>query len=273
MLVINLVVKRWACLLLPSLLAACATVAPSVDSVDAEPEVANTDISWVAPTRGEGSSVNWQARTFPGKQSTVYRTLKMDGREVCEGKSSNSASMLRQTIRVEAADLAQLRFSWKVPGLIAGADMTQRETDDSPVRVILAFDGDRSKFSAKNAMLSELAHTLTGEPMPYATLMYVWGNKSEAETVIINPRTDRIRKLIVESGPKGLNHWLDYERDIRADYLKAFGEEPGALVGIGIMTDSDNTRQQALGWYGPVTLAKAPVTLASETKTSTPGAR
>jgi hypothetical protein len=55
-----------------------------------------------------------------------------------------------------------------------------------------------------------------------------------------------------------LNQWLDYERDIRADYEKAFGEAPGALVGIGIMTDSDNTRSSTTAWYGPVQLGAAP---------------
>jgi hypothetical protein len=123
---------------------------------------------------------------------------------------------------------------------------------------VLAFEGDRTKFSAKNSMLSELALALTGEPLPYATLMYVWGSHSAPESVIINTRTDRIRKVIIESGPARLGRWLDYERDVRADYEKAFGEAPGALVGIAIMTDSDNTRQQAKAWYGPVSLMKKP---------------
>ena len=108
-------------------------------------------------------------------------------------------------------------------------------------------------------MLSELALALTGEPMPYATLMYVWGNHRPAGSVIVNSRTDRIRKLVLESGPERLGRWLDYERDIRADYEKAFGEAPGALVGIAIMTDTDNTRQQTRAWYGPVTLLAKPV--------------
>jgi hypothetical protein len=122
------------------------------------------------------------------------------------------------------------------------------------VRIVLAFEGDRSRFSARRA-LSELARALTGEEMPYATLMYVWCNKREPGTVIRSPRTDRIRKLVVESGRHRLNQWLDYERDIRADYERAFGEAPGALVGIAIMTDSDNTRSRA--WYGPVRRAGA----------------
>ena len=73
-------------------------------------------------------------------------------------------------------------------------------------------------------------------------------------SVIVNPRTDRVRKLVVESGIGKLKQWVDYERNIRADYQAAFGEEPGALVGIGTMSDSDNTRSTTKAWYGPVTL-------------------
>ncbi len=73
--------------------------------------------------------------------------------------------------------------------------MSLQEFDDSPVRVVLAFEGDRSKFSAKNAMLSEFAHLLTGEPLLYATLMHVWCNECKPEDIILNPDNDRIRKL------------------------------------------------------------------------------
>jgi hypothetical protein len=137
--------------------------------------------------------------------------------------------------------------------------MSLREFDDSPVRVVLAFEGDRSKFSAKNAMLSELAHVLTGEPMPYATLMYVWCNACEPNKIIFNPHTDRIRKLPLETGTAKLNQWLAYERAVRADFINAFGEEPGLLTSISIMTDTDNTKSVARAFYGPVQLlTKAP---------------
>ena len=241
-------------------------------AVTQTPEQAGSqDVNWASawpspanpiPNSNESKTaetVKWLHCAFPGKKSTRYRAVRLDGRDAVLSESDSSASMLRQTLRIEPEGLGKLSFSWKVPKMISGADMTQRDSDDSPVRVVLAFEGDRSKFSAKNAMLSELALALTGEPLPYATLMYVWGTHSAPESVIINTRTDRIRKLVLESGPGRLGRWLDYERDVRADYEKAFGEAPGALVGIAIMTDSDNTRQQAKAWYGPVTLMKKPL--------------
>ncbi|HYW56100.1 MAG TPA: DUF3047 domain-containing protein [Polaromonas sp.] len=199
----------------------------------------------------------WRHQSFPGKQASQFKYVRLDGRDAIAATSLSSASMVRQVVRVEPAQLDGVRFSWMVPELIALADMGVRESDDSPVRIVLAFEGDRSKLSAKNTMLSELANALSGEPMPYATLMYVWCNTRQPGSVIVNDRTDRVRKLVVESGEARLHQWINYERNIRADYKKAFGEEPGALVGIAIMTDSDNTRSKAKAWYGPVTLGTA----------------
>ena len=197
----------------------------------------------------------WHHRIFPGKQPTQYAYEQLDGRHSVVARASSSASMLRQAVRVEPAKLGDIHFSWKVPQLIPGADLTRRETHDSPVRLVLVFEGDRSDFSMKNSMLSELSRTLTGEELPYATLMYVWCNACLPESIFINPRTDRIREIVLEAGPAHLGRWLDYQRDIRADYQKAFGVAPGALLGVGLMTDTDNTRQNTVAWYGPVSLS------------------
>ena len=198
----------------------------------------------------------WHYHKLPGKHANHFTPVFEDGRDAMLVQSDSSASLLRQRVHVAAQQLGNVKFSWIVPALIANADMAFRDTDDSPVRIVLAFEGDRSRFSNKNAIMSELSHTLTGEPLPFATLMYVWCNTRPPGTVISNPRTDRIRKIVVESGAKNLKQWLDYERNIRADFEKAFGEPPGALVGIGIMTDTDNTHSMANAWYGPLRLAR-----------------
>jgi hypothetical protein len=198
--------------------------------------------------------VAWQPVRLPGKQATEFVLQQHASRIVVEANAQSSASMLRRNLRIEPEKLGTLEFSWHVPALIAGADVGQRENDDSPARLVLAFEGDRGKFSPKNAMLNELSLALMGEPMPYATLMYIWCNKRPVGTVVQNPRTDRVRKLVVASGPDQLNQWLRFERDIKADFELAFGEAPGALLGIGVMTDSDNTQSNAMAWYGDIAL-------------------
>ena len=199
----------------------------------------------------------WTHYQLPGKAAASYRFVRSEGRDAVSASADSAASMLRRKLRVEPAELGRLRFSWKVPELIALADLGVREKEDSPVRVILAFDGDRSRLSQRDALLSELARSVTGEEMPYATLMYVWCNERAPGSVVQNTRTGRVRKLVLESGSGGLGRWLEYERDIRADYERVFGEKPGALVGIAIMTDSDNTKSRARALYGPVSVIPA----------------
>lgn len=210
---------------------------------------------WAQSSQSEGlPTTAWQTHRFPGKSETVFSYQRQDGRDAMLAQADASASLLRQVVRVPPEQLGRLSFSWKVPALINEADMTRRDMDDSPVRVLLAFDGDRSRLSTRNAMMSELARALTGEDMPFATIMYVWSNSLPPETVLPSPRTDRIRKIVLESGPSQLGRWLSYERDIRADYERCYGEPPGALIGVAIMTDTDNTQSQSQAWYGPVRL-------------------
>jgi hypothetical protein len=204
--------------------------------------------------QAQAARTAWAHQAFPGKRPTEFHPARVDGRDAVAARAEGSASMLRQKLRVEPQHLGRLRFSWRVPALITGADLALRDKDDAPVRVVLAFDGDRRQLSQRDAALSELARAITGEDMPYATLMYVWSGTRAAGTVLASPRTDRIRRLVVESGAGRLDRWLDYERDIRADYEHAFGEPPGALIGIAIMTDSDNTGASTHAWYGPVRL-------------------
>lgn len=198
------------------------------------------------------TSAPWQHQTFPGKRRNHYQYVWREGRPAMAVSSEQSISALRKVVDQPAAGLGQIRFSWKVANLLAEADLQQGAKEDSPVRLVLVFDGDRSRMSAKDAMLSELARALTGEDLPYATLMYVWSNQLPVGTVVHNRRTDRIRKLVIESGPAGTNRWLDYERDIRADYERVFGEPPGTLQAVALMSDTDNTGSSVKAWYGPV---------------------
>lgn len=242
--------RRLGVLLPALLLAACASAPPPA----ADPPVPIADSPWAAQSaspRG-GPAGRWTHQVFPGKTATSFEYVRIDGRDAVAVRADASASMLRQPLRLDPDQLGHVRFSWKVPALMDEADLALRDKADAAVRVVLVFDGDRSRFSARDAALSELTRAVMGEELPYATLMYVWSSKRPPGTVLASTRTSRIRKLVVESGPQRLGRWLDYERDVRADYQRAFGEPPGALVGVGIMTDSDNTRARARAWYGPV---------------------
>jgi len=197
---------------------------------------------------------DWKDFTLPGKRTTRYQPGWEDGRPIVDAFASASASMLRRSLRIAPADVAGVEFSWRVASLIGRADLRDADLSDSPARLVFAFEGDVTKLSMRNRMLFDLAQAVTGEAPPYATLMYVWGNVVAPETVLHSGRTDRVRKIVVQSGPQGCGRWLSYQRDLVADFRRAFGEEPGALIGVALMTDADNTASQAAARYGEVRL-------------------
>lgn len=191
---------------------------------------------------------------LPGKTATAYSPGYVDGRWAIHAKSERSASMYRRSVRIEPGQLGNVTFSWKTASLLSDGDVRESDTEDAVVRVMLAFDGDPSRLSARTRMMFDLMQSLSGEPPPFATLMYVWDSRAEVDTVVLNRRSDRIRKIVLETGPTHLGQWRSYERDVRADYRRAFGEDPGALIGLAVMTDSDNTQSRAEAWYGEIRL-------------------
>lgn len=212
------------------------------------------------PTLGApvGAQVDdtWQPYLLPTKRATQYVPGVFEGRPIVQADADNAVSLYRKAIRIEPVDLGHLSFSWMVPKLIAAADLSVQSAEDAPVRLVLAFDGDRSKLSYKNRMLFDLMEVVIGEEPPYATLMYVWDNRAPLESVITAGRTDRIRKVVVDSGPTQTSVWRFHDRDIASDFRKAFGEDPGPLTSVALMTDSDNTRSTVRAYYGEVKFAR-----------------
>lgn len=200
------------------------------------------------------AAADWHAVALPGKRPTEYRNERKDGRDAVAARADRSASMWRRQVARASDALGQVEFSWWVQALPTDADVAQAELADAPARVMFAFAGDTSRLSARNQMLFDLARALTGEPPPYATLVYVWDAKAPVGSVIVHPRTDRIRKIVVESGSSGLRKWRNYRRDLAADFRLAFGEAPGALQAMALMTDGDNTQSRLATWYGDIVL-------------------
>jgi hypothetical protein len=221
---------RCAALVLSLLAAACAT----------PPQPSSGDVS------------GWQPLQLPGKRATLYVRADCEGRRAWRATSDASASLWRRKVEAVVTPETTVEFSWSVPHLIPSADLRVAETADAPVRVVLAFGGDVSRLSMRNRLQFQLAEVAMGEAPPYATLMYVWDNRAELETILPGARSDRVRKIVVESGQTNLRVWLTYRRSLMADFERAFGEPPGRLIGVALLTDTDNTGAKAEACYGDV---------------------
>jgi hypothetical protein len=201
----------------------------------------------------------WQIwRVTPQKNKTQYTLKNYQGRTVLHASADVAASGLVLPLKPRPASYQMLSWEWKAMNLIAEADNQESSKDDAPLRIVVAFDGDKTKLPLKDQMVFEMAKIISGHDMPYASLMYVWSTKSPLEAVIPSPRTSRIKMIVVNSGGDSLGQWQKHQRDLSKDYQMAFNEPPGKVIGLGLLTDSDNTKSKVNAIYGDIELKKMP---------------
>lgn len=235
--------------------AGCATF-PS-ESVDGHRYASVASFSEAAP--GGELPGGWRPMILSRfKRNTEYRLVKdEDGMTVVQADADQSASGIIRELDIDVNLTPRLTWRWRVPALIKSADNTDHNRDDSAVRVIVTFDGDHSKLDFEERSIAGRVKALTGREMPYATIMYIWENHRPVNEIIESKHTSRVQMVVVESGMSRSGRWLSFTRNVAEDYRRIYGEAPGHIRGIGLMTDSDNTGEKTSAFYGDIKFSTA----------------
>ena len=196
----------------------------------------------------------WEAMTFgKGKRPTRYRLVADGETTVLRADSEQSSSGLIHRVEVDVRKYPLFRWRWKVMNVLSRGDATRKQGDDYPGRVYIMFKSEPAKLGFFERVKYEAARMVYGEYPPLCALIYIWANKASIGDFIPNPFTARAKMIVVESGEHRLGGWIEEERDIYADFRRAFGDEPTPVNGVAVMTDSDNTSDSATAYYGDMT--------------------
>jgi hypothetical protein len=216
----------------------------------------------VAPFSAGRPGVTFPAGWIPikindQKKPTLYDLVDDQGTIVLHAVADGAASLLGVHGAFDPRAAPVIAWRWKISRLIESADNAVVSKEDSPVRIVLEFDGDKSKLSVGDRSAIATGKLLSGRELPYATLMYIWSNKEPVGKVIANPRTRRVQMVVASSGASGVGNWQSLSRNAVEDFRRAFGEDPGKLTGVAVLTDTDNTGEKAEAWYGDIVFQPA----------------
>ena len=117
-----------------------------------------------------------------------------------------------------------LQWSWRVERPIPAADLHARTGDDTPAKVCLSFDLPIDKLGFGERQLLRFMRSSSDEPVPGATLCWVWGAAEARGELIENAFTRRVRYIVLRNGSDASATWFDESRDIAADFTRAFGD-------------------------------------------------
>lgn len=192
------------------------------------------------------------------KKPTQYKLVDYNGRTVVEANADASASGLIHRLDIDPREFPVLSWQWKTTSLIKTADNRTKHLEDSPVRVVVTFEGDIGKLPFNERVFFDNVKLVTRQQMPYATLMYIWENKAPVNAVLPNLHTSRIKMVVAESGDAAVGQWQTLMRNVYEDYRRAFNEEPGRITSVAVMTDTDNTGEAVQAYYGDISFRRRP---------------
>lgn len=205
---------------------------------------------------GTGIPGGWKPLTFKKIPKQTEYVLVKDGEQVVvKAVSEASASGLTKEVTINPKDYPIVRWRWKVENLLQRSDVSRKDGDDYPARLYITFAYDPDHVSFGRKLKYKAGRALFGD-IPIGALNYIWETKTPVGTIVENAFTDFAQMIVVESGPSNVGMWVEEERNIYEDYKKAFGEEPPAINGVAIMSDTDNTKERAVAFYGDIEFRK-----------------
>ena len=207
---------------------------------------------------GAASPAPWHIVGLPRqtKPFTQFSVVDLDGRRAVRIEADASYGNLVHPLDSPPA-AGHLAWQWRVEQPLASADLRQRSGDDTAVKVCVFFDEPMDKLSFADRQLIKLARSRSADAVPTATLCYVWDGQLPVGTALDNAFTRRLRYIVLETGSAKLDRWVGERRDLRADFLRAFGAECETVppvVGVAVGADADNTRGHSVAYVSQLVL-------------------
>jgi hypothetical protein len=208
---------------------------------------------------GEELPAEWQVITIARiPRHTQYTLTDADDATVLQAEADASMASLAREISVDPNVKPWLQWHWKIAQLNRQSDLYTKRGDDFPVRLYVFFDYDIMRLPFIERIIMRIARALYGDRLPLAALCYVWAPDDAPGTTAWNAFTNRVRMVVATGGPYEVGQWVAVERNVRDDYLAAFGEPVPSITGIALATDTDKTGERSLAWYGDIMFSNQP---------------
>jgi hypothetical protein len=188
---------------------------------------------------------------------TEYALANDSGVWVVRASSRAAASGYTYAVRVDLRRYPILRWRWKVENVLENGDVHSKAGDDYAARIYVTFEYDPDSVGLWKKARYLAARQILGD-LPISAITYIWASHAEIGSIVDNAfAAGFVKMIVVESGPSRTGEWREETRNLYEDFRRAFGDEPPPVSGVAIMTDTDNTGESAVAYYGDISLLPA----------------
>jgi len=181
----------------------------------------------------------WKSRNkdLTEKARAVYRVVVEEDNAYLSAHSKGEAIQLGKEVEIELKDFQVLKWRWRVNKVCDGGDERYKETGDSPAGIYVVFP--------------------TWKKWNPRAIKYVWSASDLPKGYVTkSPYASETKIIVLENKTSPLNQWIEEKVNVRDDYQKFWGKKLKKIKLIGLMTDSDNTKKEAIAAYDDIVMEK-----------------
>jgi hypothetical protein len=206
--------------------------------------------------------VGWREQPIPRAAPSKLDLVADAGVTVLRVASLRAAGGATFALEPPAPDARRIHWRWKVDRVVAAGALGTKAGDDFAARVYVFFGIPLAALPWTERVRIRFARLVFGERLPTAALCYVWDNRHPVGTSDWNPYTNRVRMVVLQSGPAHVGEWTAESRDLERDFRAAFGSQwrgpMPPVTGIAAGNDTDQTGEGATAWFGDFRLERSP---------------
>ena len=211
-----------------ALMAVTAAPAPAAD-----PSVIVVEDWSRQPVGKTGIPEGWKGQNW-GSPKYDFTVITESPTRALHLKSRDEGSTVSKDVKVDVKRYPLLQWRWKVVTLPKGGDSRKKDADDQGGQIYVTFPRFPSAVRSR-------------------VIGYVWDTTAPAGTVVRSEKTGTVTYVIVRSGEAETGRWLTETRNVREDYKRIYGEEPGEEVGaVSVAIDSNDTHSAAEAYIGEI---------------------
>ena len=198
----------------------------------------------------------WEVISYFRTAKNKLSLSEEEKRTILRVKSIGSASGILKMLEFNLKQFPFLVWRWKINRVVGMAIESRKDRSDSAARVRVIF-GKAAPKPLKGPpeivkFFKSFKFQTGGKEPPGFKIDYIWGNNVLKGDAIDYPGSKKHKMVIVESGNKRANRWVWEKRNLIEDFQEFFRRSPPPLIGIVVLTDTDQTNEGVIAHYSSI---------------------
>ena len=161
---------------------------------------------------------------------TVYTVGSNENGNFLKAVADNAASGLGKEVKIDLNKTPFINITWKIEKDLQGINENSKKGHDFAARV----------FAVKKTGAT---------PLSNRAINYVFSSNSAVGQSWPSPYTKKSIDNVLATTKDNLNVWITVKANVKEDFKKFHDLDVNELDGLAIMSDTDNSKMEAIAYY------------------------